>query len=691
MVLADADALLEQIHQNYLTRGAQAAQSFAKGYGILMREARGLPLVPVIVDRQVTQRADFPNRLTLAQARVDALSRDYGRILVPMPRLSALIDAFPTERLRAPIPVHPVSGVGSIVSESVSLTAADGYQVGNLDGTGVKVAVVDLGFAQLNNALSQGELPANSCDAGRSADFTGTGLQSGSKHGTGVAEHVMDMAPGVELYCLKIGDEVDLQNAADYIAANNIRIANHSVAWAIASYYDDSGPINGIINDSFDNDGVFWTVSSGNSARQHWRGIWADTDSDNRLEFTANDELLELSGSASTITIFLNWDQYGAPSKADLRLSVVDNTGASVASSNVNQNFYDPAEAVSFAYQASQAPYSVVVERIRGNVSGLDVTLFSFSHNFEYPVAAASIMDPASAHGAFTVGAVNQASWTQTNPAIRGYSSQGPSTDGRQKPQLVAPDGTASLTYGVSNGTSFSSPTTAGAAALLLQEDATLTAPDLTSLLSANAIDVGTSGPDPTYGAGKLQLPLIDSDSDGLTNVEEIRLGTNALNADSDSDGLSDFDEDRTYGTDPLNADSDSDGLNDFEEVITYQTDPLNSDSDADGLSDNDEVTIYTTDPLSNDSDSDGLSDFDEVITYNTNPLASNRGDLGPRGAPDDLINAGDYVVLTRLVTGAISPTTLELTLGDLNNNGGLDSGDLVLLMRVIQGQIPIP
>lgn len=645
VVLADADALLEQVRQNYTTHGTEIARARAMAYGMLVREERGIPLVPVIVDRRVTQRADFAGKLALAQARVGAQSRDYCRILVPMPRLGRLINSFSTERLRSPIPAHPVSGFGSIISEGVPLTAADGYQVGNLDGSGVKVAVVDLGFAQLSTAISQGELPANACDAAHSVDYTGTGLQADTKHGTGVAEHVMDMAPGVELFCLKVGDEVDLQNAATYLSTNGIQIANHSVAWVIASYYDDTGPINAIINNSFDNDGVFWAVSSGNAARQHWRGTWADTNGNNRLEFAVGDELLALSGTASTVTVFLNWNQYGVSNKADLKLSVVDNTGATVASSNVNQNFNDPAEAVGFNYQASQAPYSAVVERVRGSVSGLDITLFSFDHNFEYPVAATSIMDPASAHGAFAVGAVSQAGWSQSPPPIRSYSSQGPSTDGRQKPQLVAPDGTASLTYGVSSGTSFSSPTTAGAAALLLQEDPTLTASGLGNLLMTNAVDVGTPGDDPTYGAGKLQLPLIDSDNDGLANVEEIQLGTNPLNADSDADGLNDFDENRTYGTDPLQA----------------------------------------------DTDSDGLSDFDEVITYNTNPLVSNRGDLGPRGTPDGLLNAGDYVVLTRLVTGAISPTTLESTLGDLNNNGGLDSGDLVLLMRAIQGQITLP
>ena len=646
-VLADADALLEQVRQNYTKHGAQVARSLAAGSGMLVREEGGVPMVPVIVDRSLAERADFAGRLTQAGARIDALSRDYCRILVPMPRLDHLISAFPAERLRAPIPAHPAFGVGSILSQSVPLTAADGFQAGNLDGTGVKVAVVDLGFAQLSNALTQGELPAGACDASHSVDFTGTGLQTTTKHGTGVAEHVADMAPGVELYCLKVGSEVDLQNAADYLATHNIRIANHSVAWVIASYYDDTGPINGIINNSFDNDGVFWAVSSGNAAHQHWRGTWTDTDGDGKLEFAANDELLALSGSAATVTVFLNWNQYGVGNKADLKLSVEDVNGVTVASSNVNQRFNDPAEAVSFSNSAGTPPYSIVVERVSNSasVSGLDITLFSFDHNFEYPVAAASIMDPASAHGAFAVGAVNQSVWTQANPSPESYSSQGPSTDGRQKPQLVAPDGTASLTYGASYGTSFSSPTTAGAAALLLQQNATLTAAGLAGLLSSNTIDVGTAGTDPTYGAGKLQLPLIDSDSDGLTNVEEIQLGTDALKADSDADGLSDFEESRSYHTDPLNP----------------------------------------------DSDADGLSDYDEVVTYHTDPLASNRGDLAPRGAPNGVLDAGDYVVLTRLVTGAISPTALESALGDLNNSGGLDSGDLVLLMRVIQGQIPQP
>ncbi|HBR93185.1 MAG TPA: hypothetical protein DEA90_03370 [Opitutae bacterium] len=45
-----------------------------------------------------------------------------------------------------------------------------------------------------------------------------------------------------------------------------------------------------------------------------------------------------------------------------------------------------------------------------------------------------------------------------------------------------------------------------------------------------------------------------DDDGDGLTEAEEIALGTHTLNDDSDGDGISDGDEQNGWGTDPLDA-----------------------------------------------------------------------------------------------------------------------------------------
>jgi hypothetical protein len=58
-----------------------------------------------------------------------------------------------------------------------------------------------------------------------------------------------------------------------------------------------------------------------------------------------------------------------------------------------------------------------------------------------------------------------------------------------------------------------------------------------------------------------------DIDGDGLSNEEEIALGTDPENSDTDGDGLSDYEEVKIYHTDPLNPDTDGDGYLDGEEV----------------------------------------------------------------------------------------------------------------------------
>ncbi|WOH35801.1 PQQ-binding-like beta-propeller repeat protein [Thalassotalea fonticola] len=131
----------------------------------------------------------------------------------------------------------------------------------------------------------------------------------------------------------------------------------------------------------------------------------------------------------------------------------------------------------------------------------------------------------------------------------------------------------------------------------------------------------------------------LDSDNDGLTNLQEFNLLTDPQNSDSDNDGINDGDEVNTYGTQPLDADSDDDGLNDGEEVNTYFTQPLNSDSDSDGLTDEQEVNVYLSNPLNSDSDNDGLADNFEV----DNQLNPNVDDAQLDADSDGLDNIGEF------------------------------------------------
>lgn len=65
----------------------------------------------------------------------------------------------------------------------------------------------------------------------------------------------------------------------------------------------------------------------------------------------------------------------------------------------------------------------------------------------------------------------------------------------------------------------------------------------------------------------KINIGLLDSDEDGLSNIDELIFGTNINKFDTDKDGLNDFEEIYTYFTDPNNLDTDWDGYKDGDEV----------------------------------------------------------------------------------------------------------------------------
>jgi len=93
---------------------------------------------------------------------------------------------------------------------------------------------------------------------------------------------------------------------------------------------------------------------------------------------------------------------------------------------------------------------------------------------------------------------------------LEDFSSQGPTRDGRIKPDLAAPDGVSVRSEWYASGfygTSASAPHVAGGAALVLQASPAFSPMQIQSWLEDRAVDLGTAGKDNAYGAGRLNLP----------------------------------------------------------------------------------------------------------------------------------------------------------------------------------------
>lgn len=501
----ELDSVYKEFLLAYQEGGTEAALELARQRGLLTPE--GDIRVTLLLDTEdstalqeqleavgVTVVAAYEDRINVAvpMALVEAelQSADPGGIFHRLTGLDHVI------AVRLPEVRTPDQG-GVVAGEGVGLIGAGPWHAAGLTGQGIRVGILDLGFADYQSLLGV-ELPD------QVTVQTFGWIDRYEVHGTACAEIVHEIAPGAELFFAWYdGSDPAFGEAIDWLLAEGVQVISHSAGGLV-------GPRDGSEWDARQVDrvaeqGVLWINSSGNDALSHYRGSFADSDGDGVHEFAPGEESLTLFVyGQGYLTIALQWDDVWDAANQDYNLFLYDVSGNLLASSQNAQAGglgHDPVERIQFDPSGAFAYLSVVA----GNATG-SATLDIYVDGAEvaYPQAGYSIRPPGDAVGSLTVGAVNW--WDDT---LADYSSQGPTDDGRLKPEISAPTGVSGVVYGSRgfDGTSASAPHVAGAAALVWQAFPEFGRQQVSDYLLSHAADLGPAGPDTGYGYGRLQLP----------------------------------------------------------------------------------------------------------------------------------------------------------------------------------------
>ena len=431
-----------------------------------------------------------------------ARSKSLMRVSVPTASLRAVSELSSVAFVRRPRRPY----AQQTLSEGVALIRALEKHAAGAQGQGVKVAVIDGGFKGAD------KLPEDIPMRRWQRDYTYTGIYAGTDaHGTACAEIIHDVAPEAELYLYKVADIVDLENAKDRCIQNGVAIVNYSATWVGEGFGDGHGLICDIVNDAADN-GLLWVNAVGNYAQKHYMGFWHDSDEDNRHNFAAGDDAVNFVAEiGNAIRVTLTWDDWpSTTADYDLYLYHQDEFGNIKEVSKSTDDQREGGAPVEFIeYFAGRAgTYGISVVRV-GEAEPKKLRVWSWHHDIEYPVPASSLGIPSDARGALSVGAVHQDQWDLGT--VASYSSRGPTADSRIKPDLVAPSGVTTASYGTDKlfgGTSAAAPHVAGAAALLKSANPSLSRDDLWQALVEATVDVGPPGKDASTGYGKLVLAV---------------------------------------------------------------------------------------------------------------------------------------------------------------------------------------
>ncbi|MCS7294233.1 MAG: S8 family serine peptidase, partial [Dehalococcoidia bacterium] len=469
-------------------------------------------LAEVQIDAVPGREAEVRSVVESLGGRVHLTYENLIQALVPPAALMSLANDDAVRFVRRPFYAQPAA----VTSEGMSLSGVSAWHAAGIRGAGVKVAVIDGGFAGYESLLGT-ELPPASRVVYRNFATS----RSTSEHGTAVAEIIADIAPEASLALLEVGTYLEFIAALDYAYSQGYHVFNASLAYPVFPS-DGTSRVSKAVEERSSQ--LLPVISAGNHAQAHWYGNWADGNNNGYLDFVSGNELNTIcpdSASCSLASLLLGGDNVrvilkwrdswpGACTDFDLELwgSAYGLLPPVLIASSTDVQHCGPSD-VPLEVINTTVPftgtYSIAVRYWSGPGRATAMPeIVVYPYDLYYRRADRSISVPADSVGALAVGAIEVSS-----PAAKAsYSSEGPTWDGRTKPDIAAPAGVSTFSYGAFgfSGTSAAAPHVAGAAALVKAANPGWTATQIRQFLESRAFDLGPPGKDTQFGAGRLNL-----------------------------------------------------------------------------------------------------------------------------------------------------------------------------------------
>jgi Ca2+-binding RTX toxin-like protein len=465
--------------------------------------------------------------------------------------IGAITQAAQLQSLSFVRPVYkPITNVGRTTSQAVPSMRADiARSTYNVDGTGITIGVLSDSYNNLGGAandVASRDLPGignpnNSNPVQVLSDLS----RGGSDEGRAMLQLIHDVAPGARLsfHTAFLGQADFAQGILDLANAGANVIVDDIIYFAEPMFQD------GIIAQAVDQvvaRGIPYFSSAGNDGRRSYEaafrnsgqtqagiGEFHDFDPgagvDTRQSITVpvgREVLLSFQWSSPFRSV-----SGGSGAQTDLDIYLVNNAGNVLASSTDSNIGGDPVEILDFQNNGSfgTTQFNLVIARRSGPVPArIKYVSFGSETVNEFNTNSGTVFGHANAAGAAAVGAAyyrDTPAFGTTPPRIESFSSAGPTeilftTTGaptsqiRNRPNIVAPDGTNTTFFGQDSdgdgfpnffGTSAAAPHAAAVAALMLNAAPGTSPSAIYQALQSTAIDMddpATAGFDTGYDFG---------------------------------------------------------------------------------------------------------------------------------------------------------------------------------------------